>query len=184
MISAPITSGAGQTAPGTNFGLAAAQAGDVNSASTPWTKYLDLRFNKGLKFGRIGVTAFADIRNLLNWKNINGLFAETNDVTNTVFQHNTIAGEFVTLANEAINSGALRADGAVSLANCRSWKGEAGPVDCVELSRAETRFGNGDGVYTVAEQTNALNSYYNLFNGAYGFNDAPRSVRLGFELNF
>jgi hypothetical protein len=176
--------GGGATAPGTNFGLTASQAGDINSASTPWTKYLDLRLNKGLKFGRVGVTAFADIRNLFNFKNITGLFAETNDVTNAVFQHNTIAGEFTTLANEAKSNGSLRGDGAVTLNNCAGWAGAAGPVDCVELQRTEARFGNGDGVYTVAEQTNALNSYYNLFHGAYGFNDLPRSVRLGFELNF
>ncbi|HTY07348.1 MAG TPA: hypothetical protein VMC86_12595, partial [Gemmatimonadales bacterium] len=143
-----------------------------------------LRINKGLKLGRFDVTAFADIRNLLNWKNITGLFAETNDVTNSVYQHNVTAAEFVNLANEAGANGSLRADGAVVLGNCAAWGGEAGPVDCVELKRAEARFGNGDGVYTLAEQTNALNSYYNLFSGPYTFNDLPRSVRLGFELNF
>jgi hypothetical protein len=177
-------SGAGQVAPGTNFGLTASQSGDVNSATTPWTKFLNLRLNKGIKVGRVDVTAFADIRNLLNWKNITGLFAETNDVTNAVFQHNLIAGEFVNVANEATNNGALRGDGAVTLNNCAGWTGATGPVDCVELARAEARFGNGDGVYTVAEQTNALNSYYNLLNGPYTFNSQPRQVRLGFELNF
>ncbi|HKV70324.1 MAG TPA: hypothetical protein VJN62_03710, partial [Gemmatimonadales bacterium] len=65
------------------------------------------------------------------------------------------------------------------------WTAAAGQVvDCVELTRAEKRFGNGDGTYSVAEQTNALNSYYQLFNGAYGFNSTPRQVRLGFELAF
>ena len=178
--------GGGQTAPGTNFGLTATQAGDVNSSTTPWTKYLDLRINKGLKLGRLDVTAFADIRNVFNWKNITALFAETNDVTNSIFQHNQIASEFVNLANEANSNGALNAaTQAVNLpANCGTWKGEAGPVDCVELKRAEARFGNGDGVYTLSEQTAALNSYYNLYNGPYTFNDLGRQVRLGFELSF
>ncbi len=178
-----VNVGGGATAPGTNFGLSASQAGDVNSATTPWTKYLDLRINKGLKVGRMDVTAFADIRNLFNWKNIVGLYAETNDVTNAVYQHAKIASEFVTLANEATNNGALLPNGSVSLANCGSWKG-AGVVDCVELSRTEARFGNGDGVYTVGEQANALNSYYNLFYGPYTFNDLGRQVRLGFEMSF
>ncbi|HWH03892.1 MAG TPA: TonB-dependent receptor [Gemmatimonadales bacterium] len=178
--------GGGQTAPGTNFGLTATQAGDVNSATTPWTKYLDLRINKGLKLGRLDVTAFADIRNVFNWKNITALFAETNDVTNSIYQHNQIASEFVNLSNEANSNGALNAaTQAVNLpANCGTWKGEAGPVDCVELKRAEARFGNGDGVYTLSEQTAALNSYYNLYNGPYTFNDLGRQVRLGFELSF
>jgi hypothetical protein len=177
--------GGGQTAPGTNFGLTASQAGDVNSATTPWVKYLDLRINKGLKLGRVDVTAFADIRNLLNFKNITGLFAETNDVTNAIFQHNTTAAEFVNLNNEAKANGALNPDGSVTLGNCATWTAStAGPVDCVELKRAEARFGNGNGNYTLAEQGTALNSYYQLFNGAYGFNDSPRDIRLGFELNF
>jgi len=178
--------GGGQTAPGTNFGLTATQAGDVNSATTPWTKYLDLRINKGLKLGRLDVTAFADIRNVFNWKNITALFAETNDVTNSIYQHNQIASEFVNLSNEAKSNGALNAaTQAVNLpANCGTWKGEAGPVDCVELKRAEARFGNGDGIYTLSEQTSALNSYYNLYNGPYTFNDLGRQARLGFELSF
>ncbi|HYK09182.1 MAG TPA: TonB-dependent receptor [Gemmatimonadales bacterium] len=181
-----VNSGGGATAPGTNFGLTATQAGDINSATTPWTKYLDLRINKGLQMGRLQVTAFADIRNLFNWKNITGLFAETNDVTNAIFQHNRVAAEFVNLANEAKANGALdAATQAVKLpVNCGTWQGEAGPVDCVELKRTEARFGNGDGVYTLSEQTNALNSYYNLFNGPYTFNDLGRQMRLGFELNF
>jgi len=176
-------SGLGQLAPGTNFGLTATAAGDVNSATTPWTKYLDLRVNKAVKFGSLDVTLFADVRNLFNWKNITGLFAETNDVTNALFETATISGEYTVLANEARNYGALRSDGAVLLNSCASWTGN-GVVDCVELQRAEARFGNGDGVYSVAEQTNALNSYYTLLNGAYTFNDTPRDIRLGFELNF
>ena len=179
-----INTGQGQTAPGTNFGLTAGASGDVNSAATPWTKYLDLRVNKALKVGALDLTLFADIRNLFNWKNITGLFAETNDVTNTVFEANTISGEFGRLANEAATNGALRGDGAVLLNSCATWVGASGPVDCVELRRADSRFGNGDGVYTVAEQTATLHSYYNLFNGAYSFNDTPRDIRLGFELNF
>ena len=176
--------GTGVTAPGTNFGLTATAAGDVNSAFTPWTKYLDLRLNKAMKFGALDVTLFADVRNLFNWKNITGLFAETNDVTNALYESAVISGEYPVLANEAQNNGALRADGAVLLNSCGTWSGLSGPVDCVELQRAEARFGNGDGVYSVAEQTNALNAYYNLFHGSYGFNDTPRDIRLGFELNF
>ena len=176
--------GSGVTAPGTNFGLTATAAGDVNSASTPWTKYLDLRVNKAMKFGSLDVTLFADIRNLFNWKNITGLFAETNDVTNALYETGVISGEYSVLANEAQANAALRSDGAVMLNSCGTWAGLSGPVDCVELQRAEARFGNGDGVYTLAEQTNALDAYYNLFHGAYGFNDTPRDIRLGFELNF
>src|SRR5262249_55090540 len=113
-----------------------------------------------------------------------GLFAETNDVTNNLFETAQVSGEFPVLASEASANGALRSDGAVSLSSCGTWAGASGPVDCVELRRAEARVGKGDGVYTVAEQAATLHSYYTLFNGAYGFNDTPRDIRLGFELNF
>ena len=62
--------------------------------------------------------------------------------------------------------------------------GITGVVDCVNLRRVEARFGDGDGIYTLAEQTTALNSYYELFNGVQNFYGTPRSVRVGFELNF
>jgi hypothetical protein len=48
----------------------------------------------------------------------------------------------------------------------------------------EARFGDGDGVYTLAEQANAFNAYYDLFNGVQNFYGQPRSIRVGFELNF
>ncbi|HEX4560692.1 MAG TPA: hypothetical protein VH113_02575, partial [Gemmatimonadales bacterium] len=111
--------------------------------------------------------------------------AETNDVTNSVFESRTIQNEFVTLSNEAKNNGALNPDGSISLAHCGTWTAGLGQVvDCVELSRAEKRFGNGDGTYTVAEQTAALNTYYQQFDGPYVFNGTPRQVRFGFELAF
>jgi len=54
----------------------------------------------------------------------------------------------------------------------------------VYLVRAEERFGNGDGEYTLDEQTRAFNSYYNSFRNKNFFTDRPRQVRLGLEVNF
>jgi hypothetical protein len=53
------------------------------------------------------------------------------------------------------------------------------------LQRTEARFGNGDKTYTLAEQTKALNAYYDGYvNGVQNFYGAPRNIRLGFELSF
>ena len=52
------------------------------------------------------------------------------------------------------------------------------------LRRTEARFGNGDGTYTLAEQTRALNAYYDAFNGPQWLYGTPRNVRLGFEVSF
>jgi len=174
--------GAGTTAPGFNFGLFATQAGDINSERLPWTKLLDLRLTKGVRMNGMDWTIFADVRNLLNFKNLYGIYAETNDTANSLFLHNKIAAEFVNLANEASSNGALSGSSVTLPADCSGWRGEAGPVDCVMLKRAEARFGNGDGVYTLAEQTTAFTTYFNSFYGASRFYGPQRTVRVGLSL--
>ncbi|MGE5743745.1 MAG: hypothetical protein ACM368_07410, partial [Gemmatimonadota bacterium] len=131
-------------------------------------------------------TAFADIRNLFNFRNVVALFAETGDVVNALFQQTTLGDEFSLLRNEALQNGHLLAAGTVDLRPaCASWTGsDGGPVDCVALRQVEARFGNGDGLYTVDEQANALNAFYARFNGPQTFYGQPRHIRLGFELNF
>jgi hypothetical protein len=52
------------------------------------------------------------------------------------------------------------------------------------LIRVEQRYGNGDGVYTAAEQNRAFTAYYQSFRGRNFFTDRPRQVRLGVEVNF
>ena len=47
------------------------------------------------------------------------------------------------------------------------------------LIRAEQRFGNGDGIYTVAEQTRAFNSYYDSFRNQNFFTDARAGCGSG-----
>jgi hypothetical protein len=174
--------GAGEVAPGEDSGLGASQAGPINGESLPWTKVLDLRLTKGIRANGLDWTVFADFRNLLNFKNLYALYAETNSTSNPIFQHNVTAAEFVNIANEAANNGALMAGGAITLTNCAGWSGEAGPVNCVMLRRAEARFGNGDGTYTLAEQENALNVYFNMVDGSYRFYGPQRTVRVGLEL--
>jgi hypothetical protein len=178
-------SGTGQTAPRTGFGLTAASLEPVNASTMPWTRDVSLRINKGFRVGRADVTAFADLRNVFNFKNVVRLFAETGDVVNALHRENTISPEFSNLANEAGANGKLLSGGAVDLrASCSTWTGITGVVDCVNLRRVEARFGNGDGIYTPAEQSTALNAYYDLLNGTQTFYGTPRSIRLGFELNF
>jgi hypothetical protein len=176
--------GDGTLAPTGSTGFSAVQAGDVNSKQLPWTKFVDLRLTKGVHAGSLDWTIFADIRNLFNFKNIYALYAETNDVNNAIYYHNVIAGEYTTLANEASGNGALNVDGSVNLGNCGSWTGAAGPVDCVSLRRTEARFGNGDGVYTLAEQGRALTNYFNLVYGSSRFYGPQRTLRVGLQLGF
>jgi hypothetical protein len=180
-------SGGGARAPRTNFGLISSSVEPVNSSNLPWTKNVDLMINKGVRLGRADITVFADLRNAFNFKNITQLFAETDDVVNARHRETSLSPEFADLRNEADANGSLRSDGSIDVRGpiCASWTAsDAGPVNCVLLRRTEARFGDGDGVYTLAEQATALNAFYDLFNGVQTFYGQPRHIRVGFELNF
>jgi len=183
--------GQGQTAPFVRFGLTAQKVEPINSSRMPWTRYLDLRLNKGIRTGRFDWTLFADVRNLFNFKNVVQLFAETGDVHNPDNRKKQLDTEQNLLVTEASNNGAYRAsDHAVILngtggaSGCSAWTGDAGPVNCVMLQRTEARWGNGDGIFTAAEQTATLNAWYDSFNGVQRFYGSPRQIRIGAELSF
>ena len=65
-----------------------------------------------------------------------------------------------------------------------SSKHDPAAANCVYLIRAEERYGNGDHVYTVEEQTSAINALYDVGRGTQELYGAPRRARLGFEVNF
>ena len=52
-------------------------------------------------------------------------------------------------------------------------------ANCVYLIRAEERYGNGDHVYTVDEQTNAINALYDAGRGDAGAHRAGPSRPAG-----
>jgi len=182
--------GAGQTAPRLSFGLGgrAASGTTLNQFELPWTKNVDMRVNKGLRMGRLDMSAYVDVRNLFNFRNIVGLFAETGDVRNeknklisAVGDPALGTGEYGNLWDEASGAGALGADKSIDLTSCTSWSSQ---INCVSLRRVEQRFGNADGVYTLDEQEHALNTYYDSFFGPWRFYAPPRSIRVGLELKF
>jgi len=189
-------SGQGQTGPFENYGLTGTGVESINASTMPWIKFVDLRVNKGIRAGRFDWRLFADIRNLFNFKNVIALFAETGDVTNPLNRANQLQSERTTLANEAqgvapnLNNAYDAATGNVILNGtsgakpCSAWAGDAGPVNCVMLQRTEARWGNGDGIFTAAEQDRALNAWYDSFNGVQRYYGAPRQIRIGAELNF
>jgi len=185
-------SGAGSTAPRVGFGLEANSLEPINSSSMPWNKNLDVRINKGIRVGRTDITLYADLRNALNFRNIVRLFNETSDVVNALNRQTALSAEFSNMANEANGQpvSKLGADGSIDVRDCTQWTASGSApgsslVDCVMLQRAEARFGNGDKNYTLAEQTTALNAYYDGYvNGVQNFYGAPRNIRVGFELSF
>lgn len=151
----------------------------------PWSKSLDLRLAKELRAGGVRGVAYADVRNLLNLRSILSVFTETGGQTNSLYQATVLSPELATLHDEALTNGRLLANDAVDLRpDCATWGTFGGPVSCVALRRVEQRFGNGDGVYDLAEQTSTLNAYYESFFGAWRFNEPGRTIRIGMELEF
>ncbi len=57
-------------------------------------------------------------------------------------------------------------------------------ANCLYLIRAEERFGNGDHIYTIDEQSNAINTLYDATRGEHIHTGIGRRARLGFEINF
>ena len=176
-----VNSGDGQTVPFLAFGLGGRAAEPLNNSVLPWTTFIDLRLNKGFRVGRLDMTAYADIRNLLDMENIVGAYAETGDRVNALERDLTLQPERAGLATEANANGALLADGSVDLGGCGGW---AVPINCESLRRVDARFGDGNDVLTPAEFETSLSAYYNSFFGAWRFNGQPRNVRLGVELSF
>ncbi|HYT84639.1 MAG TPA: TonB-dependent receptor, partial [Gemmatimonadales bacterium] len=185
-----INQGDGQTVPFLAFGLGGrTEEGEaLNGAVTPWTRYLDLRINKGVRIGRLDITAYADIRNLFNFRNTERLFAETGDVVNVKHEQNEVGdpalgtGEYQALWNEAQEAGVLEGRSTVNLTGaCSTWDE---PLSCESLKRVEQRFGDGNGMFTEAEQVRAWRTYYNATFGSWRMYGDPRRVRVGFEVNF
>ena len=173
-----INTGSGATAPGGGgIGFAIEP---INSSRLPWIKRLDMRLTKSVRAGGRDWTVYADLRNALNFRNTVALFAETGGVVNGEHRIVTLTSEYANLANEASSSGALEPDGTtINLSGCGGW---TNPVNCVALTRVERRFGDGNGLYTLAEQQRALNAYYGAFFGPSRFYGSGRTLRIGVEL--
>ena len=165
---------------------------DFNGLRLPGLKQLDARFTKGFGLGGLNLTAYADVRNILNFTNVIRIFQGNGDIKNAVeyTADSTIASN--SLRNEANQNGVFdeetqTIDLSGGAGGCGEWLNQSGAPsapNCVYLVRAEQRFGNGDGEYTLDEQTRAFNSYYNSFRNKNFFTDRPRQVRLGLEVNF
>jgi len=170
--------------------------GDFNGARLPMFKQFDLRLTKGFGVGGLDFTAYSEVRNLFNFKNINTVFSQTNDVVNRQERDKNLAGNLTEFQNEATANGVFGNDNSIDLrfagagrSGCANWTnatGDSATPNCIYMIRAEQRYGNGDGVFSLDEQTRASDAWYNAFlgRGINSFTGAPRSVRLGMEVNF
>lgn len=169
----------------------------INSSTMPWFKNVDLRVAKGFRFGRLDLLVYGQASNLFNFRNTNNLFLETGDVVNAQHRDRYVSEQVTNLESQARAAGFLVSpvggENYIDFVNfsCSSWAGRntpgsgaSGPVDCVLLTRAEARYGNGDGMYTATEYERAFAAWYNLGEAPSQFYGAGRRIRLGVEISF
>jgi hypothetical protein len=169
-------------------------AGAPSSARLPASKQFDLRLTKGFGHGRLGVTAYLDARNLFNFTNVLQVFSTTGRTVNPADHQVHWAADSSSFAEDALASGVYGVDGAIDLrfagllaSACGGWRTASlrpAAPDCVYLIRAEERYGDGDHVFTVAEQRRASDAFYAVERGSYNFTGDPRRLRLGIEVTF
>jgi len=163
-----------------------------NVGRLPAFRQLDLRFARQLGSRPGAARLYVDARNLLNRRNAVRVFAQTGSTGNASLRDFTVTSHTTALRDEAADNGLLQGDGAIDLrfggdgaGGCAAWvsvQGDAAAPNCVALVRAEQRFGNGDGIYSGAEQQAAAGALFDVLQG--GFYGEPRRVRLGVELAF
>jgi len=169
----------------------------LNGSRLPAFRQLNLRLTKGFAIGGVDLTAYLDARNVLNFRNIIQVFTQTDDIVNADEADNEFLSNQEDNLDEAERSGVpVDEDGTIDLtfggladprAGCGSWvtqDGLPGAPNCIYLIRAEERWGNGDHMYTAAEQRRASDALYNTIRGTHNFTGEPRRMRVGMELNF
>jgi hypothetical protein len=164
----------------------------INSQRLPAFKELNAKFTKSFGLGGLDLTGYLDVRNLLNFQNVLQVFAVNGDIRNDQERAAHLQADLDDLASERDINGAVGPDGAMDLSfsrsACNGWKsskeGRPSAANCIYLIRAEQRYGNGDQIYTIEEQSNAINALYDVGRGEQEQTAPGRRARLGFEINF
>src|SRR5688572_24003700 len=171
--------------------------GALNTQRLPAFKELNARLTKSFGLGGLDMTGYLDVRNLLNFRNVLQVFAVNGNVRNETERTAHLNADLEDLAVEGEANGVLGADGELDLTfdglvdrrtGCGDWVSSKGgapaAANCVYLIRAEQRFGDGDGIYTVEEQSAAINALYDVARGEHQHLGVGRRARIGFEIDF
>jgi len=172
-----INFGNGQTGPPSLAGLEGIPESSINGNSTPWNWTFDFRLTKGFQLGRsLNLQAFLDWRNPLNLTSQTTLFLETAAALNE--QH------YDTQLGTALRDSRLDGDNIIRDFDIVAESPET-EFNKFMLLRAEERFGNGDGIYSVEEQERAFGQRYeDIWGENVRFRRSDQSFRLGLRLAF
>ena len=166
-----------------------------DSVRLPTTRQLDLRITKSMGGQRHPVTIYVDARNLLNARNVLQAVTGSGGLRSPRAEIVRFSSDSQAFANEAkANSLYDPATGAMNLqfggggrSGCADFvntNGQGAAPDCLYLLQAEQRWGNGDGVFTLAEQQRASLAYFNTQYGIQQLTGSPRRIRVGVQVGF
>jgi hypothetical protein len=142
----------------------------------PWQLEFDLRVSKGFSLGRnLNLSLFLDWRNPFDIARTDVVFSETGTVENELAKEQWVV--------DGLSDPRLDGDTTIRDFDIAAESPE-NDYNKYMLMRAEQRFGNGDGIYTVEEQTVAFSQDYEWGFGEYQLAPSNQSLRLGLRLAF
>jgi hypothetical protein len=154
-------------------------------ARLPASKQLDLRFAKRLGSAAYAPSIFIDARNFLNWRTAVRVISTPGGADGARLEatYRALGELHVTADANGVYDASTGTIQLPSGGGCASWVDyydESRVPDCVALTRAEARWGNGDHAFTLDEQNAAMNAW---FDATYlsTLNGPPRRIRLGIE---
>jgi outer membrane receptor protein involved in Fe transport len=164
---------------------------NFNASRLPMQKQFDMRVTKDFRIGKYDVTGYIDARNVLNLQNITSVYAQTGSTSSglvTAQRWSTDSSTFVSYgrATSEYNAATGNVTLPSSIAACsKVISGTSSyAAACYYMIRSEQRFGNGDGVYTPAEQRAASDSKNQFANSVWARNSGARTIRFGLDVNF
>jgi hypothetical protein len=172
-----INFGNGQQGPPSLAGLEGVPESSINGNETPWNWTFDFRLSKNFQLGQnFNMGIFLDWRNPLNLTNQTTVFLETSAAVNEQHRENQLG--------TALRDQRLDGDNIIRDFDIVAESPET-DYNKFMLLRAEQRFGNGDGIYTVEEQERAFGERYeDIWGENVNFRTSDQSFRLGLRLAF
>jgi len=172
-----VNTGNGQVGPPSVAGLEGRPQSSISNTQTNWTTSIDLRFTKGFQLGKgWNLQAFLDWRNPFNIANNNTVFLETAGIVN---QQHKDAQLLTALSDTRLDGDALIRDFDIAV------ESQETEFNKYSLMRAEERWGDGDGVFTVEEQEIAFGqAYESNFGSDVRFKTSDQLFRLGLRIAF
>ena len=146
--------------------------GGFNASRLPMLKQLDLRMTKDFRLGKYQFTGYLDARNILNiTEHHRGLQPDRYHVERRPTPSDSTRSTRPTFAMYGTGTGERLAERLIYVAEHhrrlrQGHQRHRTPTrrSAIYMIRSEQRFGNGDGIYTLAEQRAASDSHNALAN--------------------